>query len=346
MNNNKIKFYEFNQDNKNTKKIYYLTIFLFVFFFILSLYLFYLSTKKTVINKLTYKSNATVNYATYYDDDLVDYDVYVRNYLSYITFSFNSNSIFDRKINGKSNYYSEAYYYVYNTGYKNEKIYISERETLLPVFEKDIINQDKIINEGIVKVDYKKYLQRYLAYKSSSKISSQALLIVEFKSNNDILVDNDRKNNNCIVKLEIPLSESTFKITSSSTCDGKTIKINELEKNSNSNKIKLVFSICSLFFSIFNFIMTLIFYVKEYKEENSCNKVIRKILKTYDNLIVEINYLPNIDGKNIIYVKSFNELLDAQMQVNMPINFIEDENSAKFMIIQNDMVWTYIINKD
>ena len=254
-NNEKIRFYEFNHKKHKNNILYINGIFFCFLFLILSIYLFYLASNKKVINKLSYKPISSVNYVTYYDDNEVNYDVYVRNYLNYITASFNYNSIFDRKINGKTFYSVESYYYVYNTGYKNEKIYISERKNLYPLSEKEIKNQKEIVNEASVKIDYKEYLQRYLSYKASSKVSCQGLLIVEFKVNNNIKTNDVEDNNSSVTKLEIPLSESTFKITSSSTSNGKTVKINELEKNSKSVKTKFTLSFIFAFLSVIDFII-------------------------------------------------------------------------------------------
>ena len=345
-NNEKIRFYEFNHKKHKNNILYINGIFFCFLFLILSIYLFYLASNKKVINKLSYKPISSVNYVTYYDDNEVNYDVYVRNYLNYITASFNYNSIFDRKIDGKTFYSVESYYYVYNTGYKNEKIYISERKNLYPLSEKEIKNQKEIVNEASVKIDYKEYLQRYLSYKASSKVSCQGLLIVEFKVNNNVKTNDVEDNNSSVTKLEIPLSESTFKITSSSTSNGKTVKINELEKNGKSVKTKFTLSFIFAFLSVIDFIIIIIFNIKDSKCDNLYDKKLRKILRSYDNVIVETNNLPDIKDKNIIYVKSFNELLDAQIQVNTPINYKEDESIATFMLASGDMVWIYKMNKD
>lgn len=347
-NSNKIEFYKFNhKDNGGNKnKEYVLLSCLAIIFIFISVYLLYLSSKPLVIDKLSYKTNGIVNYTTYYGEDKVDYNTYVRNYLTSIDINFNHSSKFSKKMIGKSLYSVEAHWFAYNTGYKNEKIYISDTETLVPLSEKKVINQDEINNSVTTKVDYKKYLQSYLSYKSSSKVSSQALLVVEYKVINEVKTKGmENINNDDIIKLEIPLSENTFKISSKSTTTGRYKTINKLDKNSKYNKIKFTLGIIFALLSIIDLVILILIYIKESKNESKYTKELKKILNSYDNIIVDTEKLPDITNKNIVNVKNFDELLDAQMQIGMPINFQEEENRAIFILIKNDMAWVYIINK-
>lgn len=344
----KIEFYKFNhKDNSGNKnKIYVLLSVLAIVFIFISVYLFYLSSKPLVVDELKYKTNAAANYSTYYGDDKVDYNTYVRNYLSSIDIDFNYSSKFSKEMNGKLLYVVEAHWFAYNTGYKNEKIYISDTENLVPLCERKVINQDEINNSITTKIDYKKYLQSYLSYKSSSKISSQALLVVEYKVINEVQAKGmENINNDDTVKLEIPLSENTFKITSKSTTTGKYKKISKIDENSNSNKIKFISAIVFALLSIIDVAILIIICIKESKNESDYTKKIKKILNSYDNIIVDVEKLPDITNKNVVNVKTFDELLDAQMQIGMPINFIEEENKSTFVLVQSDIAWVYSINK-
>ena len=55
--------------------------------------------------------------------------------------------------------------------------------------------------------------------------------------------------------------------------------------------------------------------------------------------------MPDLDEKKIINVNSFDELVDAQNEVRMPINFIELERNelSKFILISDSIIWIYTL---
>ena len=106
-NNEKIRFYEFNHKKHKNNILYINGIFFCFLFLILSIYLFYLASNKKVINKLSYKPISSVNYVTYYDDNEVNYDVYVSNMINKVI-----NNLDKEKLNDLKNKYNLDYYLV------------------------------------------------------------------------------------------------------------------------------------------------------------------------------------------------------------------------------------------
>ena len=45
-------------------------------------------------------------------------------------------------------------------------------------------------------------------------------------------------------------------------------------------------------------------------------------------------------------MSSFEELLDVYNEVRMPINFCQDEDKSTFIIINDSIVWIYVLRKD
>ena len=74
----------------------------------------------------------------------------------------------------------------------------------------------------------------------------------------------------------------------------------------------------------------------------------RRILKTYDSVIVEVETLPNIAGKNIIKVKTFDDLVDAQLELREPIYYKNDNDSCFFLLLHYNEACVFIlrINED
>ena len=85
-------------------------------------------------------------------------------------------------------------------------------------------------------------------------------------------------------------------------------------------------------------------YLKEEPDEYSAyikNK--KRILRTYNSIIVEVEDIPNIAGKNIIKVKSIEDLVDAQLELREPIYYKNDNDSCFFMLLHYNEACIYIL---
>jgi len=85
-------------------------------------------------------------------------------------------------------------------------------------------------------------------------------------------------------------------------------------------------------------------YIREEPDEFSVFvKNRRRILKTYNSIIVEVEDIPNIAGKNIIKVKSIEDLVDAQLELREPIYYKNDNDSCFFMLLHYNEACIYIL---
>ena len=83
-----------------------------------------------------------------------------------------------------------------------------------------------------------------------------------------------------------------------------------------------------------------------FKKKNLYELKLDNILTSYDSIIANIKTLPNMEGFKIIEVSSFEELLDVYNEVRMPINYYQGDTESIFIIINDSMVWKYILKKD
>ena len=91
-------------------------------------------------------------------------------------------------------------------------------------------------------------------------------------------------------------------------------------------------------------LISLGFYIKEKPDEYSVfQKEKRRILKTYSSAIIEVENLPNIAGKNIIKVKSMDDLVDAQLELREPIYYKNDNDSCFFLLLHYNEACIYIL---
>lgn len=85
-------------------------------------------------------------------------------------------------------------------------------------------------------------------------------------------------------------------------------------------------------------------YLREDPDEySSFVKNKKRILRTYDSIIVEVEDIPNIAGKNIIKVKSIEDLVDAQLELREPIYYKNDNDSCFFMLLHYNEACVYIL---
>lgn len=85
-------------------------------------------------------------------------------------------------------------------------------------------------------------------------------------------------------------------------------------------------------------------YMKEEPDEYSAYvKTKSKILRTYDSIIIEVEDIPNIAGKNIIKVKSIDDLVDAQLELREPIYYKNDSDSCFFLLLHYNEACIYIL---
>ena len=86
--------------------------------------------------------------------------------------------------------------------------------------------------------------------------------------------------------------------------------------------------------------------ILEVKSESAYNKKLRKLLKVYDGILVEVANLPNLEKYDVIAVKKFEELIDAHSEIRKPINFNQKMNGVTFLLIDNGIAWVYTLKRE
>lgn len=68
----------------------------------------------------------------------------------------------------------------------------------------------------------------------------------------------------------------------------------------------------------------------------------KKILSKYGDYLVELETVPNITTKQIIYVQSFKDILNIKEKTNKPIYYLQGKDTVDFIFIDKN-VYIYII---
>ena len=83
----------------------------------------------------------------------------------------------------------------------------------------------------------------------------------------------------------------------------------------------------------------------EIKKTNILN--LKKILKKYRYVLVELKDFPNKKNKNIIKAKYFDDLLNAKGEKNNPIYYVIKKNICSFILLDGNDYYIYSFkNKD
>ena len=82
-----------------------------------------------------------------------------------------------------------------------------------------------------------------------------------------------------------------------------------------------------------------------YLNRSEYTKTLKKILSTYDSIIVNVSSLPSLEDLKVINVNTFSELIDAHSEVRMPINYFEEiaEYKSVFVLVSDNIAWVYTL---
>ena len=270
----------------------------------------------------------------FYTQDYLEKDnIYLKDLTKYIEFNFlyNYNVSMKENLNCKYDILSTLYIEYSNTGQV-----VLEKD--YPIIENKIIQQqysNKIdINEKI-NIDYQKYNGEVEKFKEKFNLPVTAYLVINFN-----------------VKAGIQNQEkiSTSKVTIYLNQPAYEIKVKDLDEQENTvietqdNNINYVL----LWFGGVLFIISfgyLIYLIWRYQlsETKKVKVQLSRILKKYRGIIVELEYKPNFEIKNVVDVKGFEELIDVEEEVRNPILFFEDDGQFVFLIIGDNVVYRKIL---
>lgn len=308
---------------------------------------------------IEYKSNSNAtNYKVYllknnfFEEPYLGMDkkYYISNLIDYIDVNFNYNLSYSDFVSGKYSYYVKGIISA-DTPKNDDTNYWSKTYILS---DEKSFEFDKTIGFNIntnVKVNYQKYNSILSEFKKEYGIAFDGVfkvqLVVTSKATSDgfskeIPVDS-------LVEVNIPLTQQIIDVEINLSQNDKTGKVNDIIAEKNKNHYALL-GMGSLFGLLTVFlIMHLILSIKKmFVELSVYNKTLKKILATYDSIIVNTSTMPPTDSLNVIEVNNFSELIDAHSEVRMPINYIEEEKDYKsiFMLITDKMAWKYTLIND
>ena len=308
---------------------------------------------RTRIN-VNYVVNPDIKYNVYLkDNDIYDSKIlgmnknYITNLVDYIDIDFDYGIQYDNYVTGYYFYSVDAVVFAYEDDINNS---LWEKEFTLLDNKVSVIDSNKIDNIKVndkFRINYNEYRDIINNFIKEYDMDISGYLMVDINVNTMIDFTNlsnsvdDKKT----VKIIIPLTDDSFKINIAN--DENVIdNYYDFTTGKEVNYLFLVFGALSLpiVVSLLIVIVHEMLMVKNKQDEYSIK--LDKILKENDNIIVNVKKFYNKKKYNIIYVSSFDELMDVYNRVHNLINYKRNNDNAMFMIMDKENAWVYILKID
>ena len=327
----------------------YLKEIILILSFILFIILSFLCFKKSIIiqreQNVFYEEIGSPNYKiylkdnNYYKQDYLDKDMsYIANLIDYISINYNYKFISDTELNGEYYYKIVANLEIRNP--KNNSLFYQEKYELSEEKKFPIKNEKEYVINETIDIKYDNYNAIANNFEASYGVDTESNLTVSLELHRKVdgtLSSNSDINSDNKINLIIPLSEKTINLKT----EPLAMKNKNIVVSLNQYKIDdIKYLISALLF--LGFAVTIFIYITKKTislrpKLNSYDKILRKILRQYDRLIVNVNTMPNFKKGNTIEVDSFYELLDARDSIHNAIFYYEVTPHQKcYFYINND----------
>lgn len=322
---------------------------------VLAQVIFNAKIENEMIANLEYMENAYSDYRVYYTENPFYVEpfieagkTYVRDYTNKISTDFSYDVNYTDELNVlEYDYYVRAKLIVFTPGHEDEDLWTREYK-LSDVETVNIKNDTNYSLRKTIDIDYQKYREDFDNYRRNAGVQADAKLIVEMIINNHGEYPNlDNFDFSSTIKMEMPLNDATFKIKTSTSVNDDAHKIVKFSEDDHEKVYMNIIAILLWIIALFVAIVLIVVIRNNKNKLTYYEKVLRKILVTYDSIIVNVEKIPSLVGLSVVDVTTFDELVDAQNEVRLPINFKEDKKKriAKFVLVSNNLAWVYTLKE-
>ena len=345
-------------DSERTKKGVYFSYGLRATIFVLLFTIFFSISMLLLVTSLSFQKE---KYVSYSEKSSLDYKVNLKENNFYETRTLDKDMIYVASLIDSIDTYFDYDFdidekmdidFTYNV---IAKLKITDEEGSNTYLEKDYtLLNDKVVNmkdnnhidiTEKINIDYGYYNSIASGFKQTYGVNSKSNLIVSLKVN--------KNNTNALMTnkistevINIPLSERSINIkmdyidinTNSSIITERDVTVN--------NTISIGASIILLIISIYFILKFIKLLEKNIVKQNKFDKYVKKVLRTYDRLIVESKTIIDFSNYEIIKVNKFEELLDVRDNLKLPINYyvVTPHQKAYFYIVSTN-IYLYTVKE-
>lgn len=293
--------------------------------------------------KIDYQNSSNVVYKVNYLEDkyTTEGDKYVSNMVDYIDIDYNYRNMLSEYVGGYYRYNVMAYLTAYEDDISEnlwqKKHYLVNEKTVVI----DQNDADTIEIEDNFRVNFKEYREEVNQFIKDSQIDVKGYLhirinILEFLKFDSL---NNEYADNKVITIDIPLTDDVFEIDVNNLEGGDSYY--EFGSNGVINIVLLIIGAFCLSVGIALGVLV----IRQFKiindRQSKYNKELRRILSKYDDCIVRVNRLYVNKKYNMMYVDSFDELMDVCQKKNKMISFKETKRGIEstFVIIDGEDAW-------
>lgn len=295
-----------------------------------------------ISNDLNYKVNIFEN--SFIEQDFMGMDeMYISNLIKNIEVTFNYNFAGPTNQDIVYNYAINAMVvgqYKDLTSDDQSDVWTKKYVLLAPQTEIVPHQAQNNIRKSIT-IDYNQYNDEAFNFRKELNLPITSFLRVEFVVNT--VIKDLEINKMSTMSINIPLQEQAFKIDKNYEKTESDVVFNiDTEEKANNLVTEIVGAILlALTVLVFGLIYKYIFNIKV----KTAYEIFRdKVLKEYGDIIIEISKPVSRNNMDVIFVKNFNELIDLEVELHIPIMFYETKkhDEGYFTITSNKTLYLYI----
>ena len=325
--------------NKNEVKIVitFITILISIFIFIQS----FPNSNNSIYQYTIFQNTDYKVYLIKNDFFTQDYlgknNVYLKDLTKYIELNFEYNYNGSKKENLNSKYNILATLYI---EYSNTRQVILEKN--YPIIENKTIQKidsNKMEIAEKINIDYQKYNGEVEMFKEQFNVPITAYLVINFNIESGIQNQENIKISTSKVTIDLNQPAYEIKVKESEEQENTILETQDVNKDIN---YSLLIPGALIFFISIGY---LIYQIWKYQLNrlSKANVKVYKILKKYKDVIVEIEYKPNFDRKKVVDVKNFEELINIEEEIRIPILFYKEKEEYVFLIIHDNLIYRKVI---
>lgn len=273
-------------------------------------------------------------------------ETYITGLVDYIDIDFNYLLSGTKEKNIKYNYEAIATItgeYQTSEELDNSQVW-TKKYQLIPATEKqEVTNNLKVDNT--IKVDFNKYNNEVTAFKKNLNLSVDATLNIKYILRANIPDEKITKVTE--YNVNIPLNKQAFNITTKYNAEEYGTVYDESETAAETDysilSIGIVFLLISSF-GVYKCMSKIVVVNKKTPYETELNKLLSK----YGDIIIEVVDPISTKGLSIIDVKNFNEMIDLEEELRIPILQYETIPGSEswFTVLKDKILYRYVLKDE
>lgn len=302
---------------------------------------------------MDYTSSGNLDYKVYLkQNDFIDNDqietgkAYILDLIDYIkiTSLYSFKSTVKTNVAGTNKLVTKLKVYYKESTDKNNNPEVMTKEKVLD--EKAIsFNDSNYASVGSYDLYLTDYLNIIKDFQNQVKIAVDGYLEVSQVSEFSGTVGGASYNDNYSNTLKIPLSNSVVKIENiNSKPKTKSVYESDLIKTNKTVMSYIVIANIITFIIICFLLKKLFTFTNKTEYERELNK----ILKNYDDIIVNTSTIVDVSKYKIIEINEFKEILNLSRELLLPImNYeMKKDEETWFYVLKDDIIYIYLVSKE